>query len=329
MLNEPKMEAINQNEATRIENYFSENTEVKEMLKEKPITLVDLTFERTFENTRNLAPNRQVVFCDAPINELINNGEALTTGYKKENVINIDHHFTDPRFYRYISSGNLAIEQVKQTGCVNADALVVINHTDCDAVLSSSIIRGILKPHDDFGRAAIAADHTGEANAIADLLQACEDERSIEFSLSNLKTLLENRALTDKASELLEKYLNKRRIAIEIARQARFTDDKRIAYMDTDTSTKSAFFPALLPEAEYIIITCQRSHKDANGKRLPGKQAKVRLGLKAKPGTNVSEIVKKFDPNFGGRWNAGSNDRSIEGMQFSLEDYVKLFSENI
>lgn len=51
---------------------------------------------------------------------------------------------------------------VKEEGIASPADCVVINHTDCDSVLSSAIIRGILPPEKRFGDAAIAADHTGE-----------------------------------------------------------------------------------------------------------------------------------------------------------------------
>ncbi len=107
-------------------------------------------------------------------------------------ILNIDHHAPLKEFTKHISSTNLAIAWVKKNGVLNKNYTVVLNHTDCDSVLSSFIIRGIFPPHEIFGEAAIAADHTGEENKIADLLQALQYKRDLEFSVRNLKLLRSN-----------------------------------------------------------------------------------------------------------------------------------------
>ena len=68
--------------------------------------------------------------------------------------------------------------------------------------------------------------------------------------------------------------------------------------------------------------------KVEDGKTLPGKQAKVRLGMAAPDGTNLINIMKAVDPKWGGRWNAGANDR-FGGMDFELDDYVTKIEEQL
>jgi hypothetical protein len=87
-------------------------------------------------------------------------------------IFNIDHHAADARFYCPISSGNLAVRYVDSEGVLADSVPAIINHTDCDSVISAAILTGLLPPKQEFSDAVIAADHSGEPNPIADLLQA-------------------------------------------------------------------------------------------------------------------------------------------------------------
>jgi len=68
-----------------------------------------------------------------------------------------------------------------------------------------------LPPEEKFTKAAISADHTGKKNEIADLLMALDKERDLEYSLTNLKLLLEGKDLDEKAKQLLEKRFKERK----------------------------------------------------------------------------------------------------------------------
>src|SRR5690606_31909446 len=89
----------------------------------------------------------------------------------------------------FVSSANLALERVSVCGTVDAQTPVVVNHTDCDSVLSSGIASGLLEPDAEYGAAAIAADHTGAEHPIADLLQALGPARDLELSFRALAQL--------------------------------------------------------------------------------------------------------------------------------------------
>ncbi|MEP6509481.1 MAG: hypothetical protein ABJC63_14750 [Gemmatimonadales bacterium] len=95
-------------------------------------------------------------------------GNEVPGGYQIETVLNVDHHAPTPRMTRCVSSTNLA-DHVKALGLTSRDSLVIVSHTDCDSVLSSCIMAGELEPDAQFGEAAIAADHSGETNEIADV----------------------------------------------------------------------------------------------------------------------------------------------------------------
>lgn len=65
-------------------------------------------------------------------------------------IINIDHHAPAKRMERPISSGNLAIEYLRANAPA-PDDLVLINHCDCDSIVSSSLVSGDVPPSDDLG----------------------------------------------------------------------------------------------------------------------------------------------------------------------------------
>jgi hypothetical protein len=83
----------------------------------------------------------------------------------------------------------LAIQHVTNVGVPTC--AVVINHTDCDSVLSSGTASGHLEPLKEYGVAAIAADHTGEENDIADLLQALDERRDLCLAFTSLDRIME------------------------------------------------------------------------------------------------------------------------------------------
>ena len=94
---------------------------------------------------------------------------------------------------KHISSTTLANKYVTERGPLNNSYAVIINHTDTDSILSSLIMSGKLKPHDEFDMAAIAADHTGKENIISDLLQALEDDRCLNKSVDALQKIVKKK----------------------------------------------------------------------------------------------------------------------------------------
>ena len=109
-----------------------------------------------------------------------------------------------------ISSANLALEHVSRFGAVDSGTPVAITHTDCDSILSSGIVSGRLEPRPEFGDAAIAADHTGEENSIADLLQGLDEKKNLELSFRNLSLLLSGREVEREATVALDQRRRKR-----------------------------------------------------------------------------------------------------------------------
>jgi hypothetical protein len=290
------------------------------MVNERPIELkpkVDVTMDKAME----YANGRSIVVCDTNIKEIENSGVMKKWGYEYGNIVNIDHHFSAQEFSRWVSSANLAIAYVKDRGIVGPESAVLINHADCDSILSSAIIAGILPPDDEFGIAAIAADHTGEANEIADLLQAVETERNIVFSLKNLQHHLLGKALDPKAAELLEKRMQEREEMARLASEKfNFSNNGKVAYFEADRRTDAGLLPAVLPTAE-IILLFHPLKDQQTGALLPGKEVKARLGLAAPAGMDLQIIMARVDEGFKGRWNAGSNGRN-GGTDLTIKEYA-------
>lgn len=332
-INEPEEEKPNEN--------------IVERLKEKPITLIDKNLPVTIENIRGVSEGKPVLVLDACIKGMEEQGEPLSKyGYKQEEILNIDHHFNIEKFSRQISTTNLALDYVKEFGPVEDDQMVIVNHTDADSLLSSAIMRGLLSPDEQFGIAAIAADHTGEANHIADVLNAVEQKRDMEFSYRNLELYLSGKPLEPEAQELLEKRYREREDALRLAEEEfKFSPKGKVAYIETAEKIDSALLPAVLPSAEYIIVMCPRdlseskedvqenedsvainevTHNFGDFAVESDKQIKIRLGMAAPDDIDLRSIMAKIDDRFGGRWNAGGNSRT-GGTHLSLEEYVAKF----
>jgi hypothetical protein len=307
-------------EIKNLENLMSQDWEEK--LKENPIHLVREKKEDTLEELKERYSGKVAVL-DLYIKDIEKRGQWDGNVLRLGDIINIDHHAPIKEFSKNISSTNLAIEWVKKRGVLGKDYSVVVNHSDCDSVLSSLIIRGILPPDEKFGQAAIAADHTGEENEIADLLQALEDKRDLKFSTRNLQLLLEGKDPEPEAQKLLEKININRKKAREIVEKGEMINLGGISYVQLSTKAESSYFPALLPDAQVILVYCPLEKKQDH------MEAKIRLGLAAPTGLTLDGLeINDIDPNFGCRWNAGS-DRRAGGTSMDIEEYARLLNEKL
>jgi len=284
-----------------------------------------------------------LVACDFYVDG-IELGEEVAGGYRLGRILNIDHHAPTPRMRRRISSTNLALEMIEVGGVpLGEDAVVVVNHIDCDSVLSSGILSGRLPPDPRFGEAAIAADHTGEENEIADLLQGIDAEitrrtgsprrtlRDYEYSIENLQLLWTagQERLDDLAKGALKARLQKRREAEAIVSRGGFQKAGPLHFAVVDEPIDGEFFPALLPDAAVIMLANRLSGDPLRW------QVKLRLGPAAPPGMSLFDLgIPEFDSNYGGRWNAGSNRRrdpvtGLRGTDLDPEDYASRLAERL
>lgn len=285
------------------------------MKNKKRIILIEERKLNTVTYIKKRFPGEKLCVCDFHLKDC-EKGKQKPHGIEYKNILLIDHHAPLKRMAKKVSSTNLAIAYVKKYGHLPEDYTILINHTDCDSILSSHIMRGLLKPLEKFGNAAIAADHTGAKNKIADLLQALDSQRNISLSIKNLQLLLENKSLQKKVMKLVQKREKERAKIKELVKKKKFIFHKSVAFAILNKKVDAALIPPFLPKAKVIFIAV----KSKFGKWI----IKIRLGKNAK---NI-RLNKLKLPDFGGRWNAGSTKRG-GGTPVEPEAYAKIIAKKI
>lgn len=284
----------------------------------RPVHLLPLANRVSPAEVLAVHPRAPLFACDFYVDGA-ETGEEVPGGYRLGRVTNVDHHAPVPRMARRVTSTELALRQAAAEP-TPADAVVVIHHTDCDSVLSSAVVGGHLAPDPAWAAAALAADHTGEENAVADLLQALEDARDWRFSLAALAALRAGAPLPERAREPLERRLRRRAAAEHAVASGAMQRDGPLAWARLAEETDGAFFPALLPDAAAVLLA---SPLPADPTRW---LVKVRLGLAAPEGATLDGLgITQIDPAFGGRWNAGSNRRA-GGTALEPEVYARMLA---
>ena len=264
-----------------------------------------------------------VYACDFYVDDA-EKGTSVPGGYQTDWLVNIDHHAATVRMREKISSTSLAIDHVKKLGPVSKPGTILINHTDCDSILSSRIMSGDLEPLKIYHEAAIAADHTGEENEIADLLQALDSDefKDHELSFKNLQLYLTGgkQSLGQDVQMALDKRLNKRRSAYELVAGNGFSDFGHLAYAVLTEKTDGELFLPFLKKT-YVIMTAS-PHTDKKDTWI----IKVRLGSCAPKGLSLKDIdFSMIDQKYSGRWNAGSNNRG-GGTPVLPDEYAQKLS---
>jgi hypothetical protein len=239
-------------------------------------------------------------------------------------VVNVDHHAAVPDMNRHVSSTNLAIERLRKLGPEDPGSVVVISHTDCDSVLSSGIISGELPPDPLFGDAAVAADHTGVPNDIADLLQGIDQVRDIRYCLDTLRHFLYHGepGLDERASADLAARRRRREVAADAVERGEIFLEDGLAFGCPSEKLDGEFFCGLLPGALAILLMTPRKDDPSSW------DAKIRLGAAAPEGASLHQLGRDFDPAFAGRWNAGSNARN-KGTQIDPQVYARALKSRL
>ena len=257
----------------------------------------------------------QVIACDCYV-QGAESWQPVIGGYDEGRIVNVDHHADTQEMAREVSSANLALERVRALGLPPANARIVITHTDCDSILTAGIMSGRLAADDRYGDAAIAADHTGAENAIADLLQALDKSRDVELSFEALARLEAGLPQSSFVEEKLAERRGKRAAATALVRGGGVAMQGNIAVGLLANAIDGEFFAPLLPDA--VVIVLASPHRD-NTSRL---EVKVRRGTAAPARLSLHALaIRDFDPAYGGRWNAGSDNRG-GGTSLALDDYV-------
>jgi hypothetical protein len=322
-LDSRNLEAITERSYIDLGLLKDERITATEILAEHPVALIAEHSRYSLPEISQLLVGPAVI-CDFCVDGF---DESQTYAQQQDNgMILIDHHSDSPEMERNVSSTNLAIDYVNTYGAIPKDWQCIIHHTDCDSVLSSLIMRGILPPDDVYGEAAIDADHTGQANPIADLLQSSQARRDLAFSTEQLRHLVRGEELDDWAFHKLQTRLDNRDKVRRMLEAGEFHKLGPVTYGVLREKMDSAFAPALLPDAALILLFIPMQDN-------PDKwEAKFRLGLAAPQGISLRKLgineLTKNDGGFGGRWNAGSNRRG-GGSSKSPREYADQISQLI
>ncbi len=281
------------------------------MIDHSKISGITLTSTKSVNTIEEIGSG---IFCDFYVQGIEAQGVDIAGGYKYGDVVNIDHHAPTERMARVISSTPLALEYLSHYKVADGQR-VVINHTDADSVLSSGIIAGVLAPEERFATAAIAGDHTGEENKIADLLQPLASFKDLVFSFRNLELLLNGEALEPEAEKAFARRRDDRKTCEALAND--FTYWGRVCFLEGLQFSEVELFLPFFPKAEILLI-----HYPA---KVAGNEIRVRLG----PAAPRSLWLNKLNlPNFGGRWNAGSS-RRMEKTHLTARQYADVINQKV
>lgn len=311
---------------------------VERELEHKDILVIQeksvITYEELEKLRREQGGDKRLYVCDFYIDGIDQPGTAAFDGssFRKGQIVNIDHHSEEPSMRRFVSSTNLALDYVGRNHDFKQDSSVVIHHTDADSTMTTLIMCGNVTRKQaiawGFDVAAIAADHTGEPNDIADLLQALRSgayqsqptsERLI-FSTQNLEKLLRRENIDSRAKVLLEGRLQERASLSEKVRRGDFNaigENQEVAWLQFNATEDpdAVMLPALFPKSHVIFAV--RSDPKMSGRYFMN----VRLGKPAEGKFDLRDIMKIANIPFGGRWNAGANKRK-GGTELSPEEFA-------
>jgi hypothetical protein len=245
----------------------------------------------------------RAIACDCYVRGVETIGTPMPWGWSVAGGENIDHHAPVPAMAREVSSANLALRWIDEGGDSDGGP-ILLTHTDCDSVLSAGIAAGRLEPLERYGTAAIAADHTGAVDPIADLLQAIQETRDVEYSLDLLRRLEAGLPLPAATAAALDGRRRKRERAQRAVSAGAFTVTGRIWWAQFDQEMDGEFLPGLLPDGTLIVVG---SPHPVHPERWA---IKVRRGQAMPAGRTLDDLdLTRVDPNYGGRWNAGSTKR--------------------
>jgi hypothetical protein len=273
-------------------------------------TIVPLRSEITAEQLEALCPGDGVIYaCDFYVTGA-EKWKPEAGGLRSDRILNVDHHAPLERMDSPMTSTRLAAEHVRTAGIAEPGSHVVINHTDCDSVLSSAIMLGVLPSHDVLVEASVCADHTGKRNDIADLLQALDElrkgDRTAEQyaeSVRNLRMLLETGEVLDPVAAVAVAMREQKRDAAR-ALLDDFQHAEGVAFVECTREIDGAFFAHALEDAVVIMVAVPDALAPGNF------VVKLRRGSAAPRGFSLHALeIGEWDDNYGGRTNAGSNKR--------------------
>ncbi len=300
---------------------------VYERFLKAPFHMMPLQKTPTVQDVRQAVQKGPVIVCDLYIQDIEKEGTPIVSkdgtllGYRKGEIINIDHHGPEEEKLGLLSTGPQSGIFLRDLGDTLAPNIpVATHHTDCDSILSCLQMLRVLQPHPILDRAALSADHTCLPDPIADVLQEMTElkqEPGYEKEAWRLKrfslgVLLFEQIVTGRGvegRELLEKLQHirqeKRALANQIFARRDFESFDNGALILVQQGIDSEFLPAVFRDAAIILSVSPRT--DNSGKH----NIRIRLGANAlnRGITRAKLNLEAFDPAAGGRMDAGSNER--------------------
>jgi hypothetical protein len=166
-----------------------------------------------------------------------------------EDLASVDNHRgLDTYPSQEITSTTIAIDYVRKHG-LGCEYVCIVNRVDADSVLSALIMSGVLKPSDEWVRASLAAEHTGEANPVADLLQSLEPDRDLDRSIDALVKVTQRLKSRDRLRQYVKKgrFRRKGDVAYVVLGEGEQLDSAllpSVAFEDADLSSAWVFLAA-------------------------------------------------------------------------------------
>lgn len=231
-----------------------------------------------------------------------------------DGVISMDHHGPEVEVRTQISSAVMVLAMVQNYGPV--PGVILGTHKDTDTTVSTGMASGLLAPDPRFAEAAIAADHTGEVNDIADLLQSIQDMGElgdIAYSFYCLDIFLTKgeEALPEGALVALQARRAEREKLLQIVESGGFVyQGSGVYYAELQKRVDGELLPALLPSASVIVVAyplaADKIPEELRTQGLKPYEVKTRTGFQFPAGGSLQDLDL---PNWGGRWNAGGTGR--------------------
>lgn len=183
---------------------------------------------------------------------------------------------------------------------------------------------------------SVCADHTGEENEVADLLQAMDEgregDRTEQQYLESLRAalaLLQRQDPGSYARAALTMRRMKRAAARRLVDAGHVVVRDGVALARPDEEIDGALLAPLVREAAVVMLALP----------LPADPSrwlvKLRRGPAAPSGLTLHALdVAGMDPSYGGRWNAGSNRRpksgdAVGGTATHPEEYATALRERL
>ena len=279
------------------------------------IYLIEKKSSNTPSELKEAFPGKKVFICDFYIEDS-ENGKIDENGVTDYcDLFIVDHHAPISYMKKHISSAVIASRYVSANGPLDDEYVIVVNHTDTDSLLSVLLMSGKIDPNSEYEQAAIAADHTGEANIISDLLQSSEDGRELKKSIELLLIMVKDPKMVKDLGIMKERLLIRSELK-ELVPTFTVNMNNGIAFKIMDKKIDAGLLPALFPNVKAIMVASP----------MPDRKWRIRVRL-GKLGKNI-ELNKLNLPDTGGRWNAISTSRH-GGTNTKPEDYLKMLSDKI